>query len=56
VIEEFAHLMSDPAHLAFEVATTLIIEGIGFGLAWPFIKRKVRKHDREAHGVRTDDN
>lgn len=45
------HMLSDPAHMAFEVISTLVIEGIGLGLAWPFIKRRIRKHDRDTHGV-----
>lgn len=49
MIDEFIHLISDPAHLAFEVATTIIIEGLFLTLLWPFVKRAIVKHDREKH-------
>jgi len=49
VIREFLHLLSDPAHLAFEVTTTLLIEGLGAALGWPIIKRLIRRHDRREH-------
>lgn len=49
MIHEFMHLISDPAHLAFEVTTTLAIEAIGLRLAWPIIRRKIAQHDREEH-------
>lgn len=47
---EFMHMVTDPAHLAFEVFSTLLIEVVGLGLAWPVIKRLVRRHDRRNHG------
>lgn len=50
-MSELTHLLTDPAHMAFEVLSTLIIEGIGAGIAWPFIKRRIRKHDKDVHQV-----
>lgn len=49
MLAEFMHLLSDPAHMAFEVVSTLLIEGVGATLAWPLIKRAVRRHDRREH-------
>ena len=56
-------LVTDPAHLAYEVLTTALIEGLILGLLWPLIKRRIRReveaehtvldieHGVEAHGV-----
>lgn len=50
VAETYTQLMTDPAHLAFEVTLTLI-QDVGIGLiAWPLIKRAVRRHDAKKHG------
>lgn len=42
---EFLHLLTDPAHWAFEAATDLVFGGVGvfFGRFW------VRAHDRKHH-------
>jgi len=44
------HLVSDPAHLFFEVFSTLVIDILFLGVCWPFVKRLVRRHDRKVHG------
>ncbi len=55
-IEEFAHLASDPAHLAFEVATTIVIEGILLGLLWPLVKRHIHRDIAHEHAKIEDEH
>lgn len=47
--ETYTELMTDRAHLLFEITLT-VIQDVGIGLiAWPLIKRTVRKHDAKKH-------
>lgn len=46
---EYRALITDPAHLLLEATLILAVDGILLGIAVPFIKRAVRKHDREEH-------
>lgn len=46
---EYVHLLHDPAHIAFELTLMFIID---LSLV-PFIKRAVRKHDKEKHSEAT---
>jgi len=51
VAETFLNLLSDKNHWAFEIVTT-IVQDVGIGLvAWPLIKRAVRRHDAHKHGA-----
>lgn len=43
ILREYAHLMSDPAHLMAEVSLMLIIDVLFLGLLWPLIKRRLSK-------------
>ena len=56
-LNHFMELVSDPAHLAFEVFTTIVMEVVILGFLWPvilhFIKREHRKIDTE-HGFTHD--
>lgn len=50
----FLELVTDPAHLAFEVFTTLVLEILILGLLWPVIARRIRREHRTIdaeHGV-----
>lgn len=49
--ETYTQLMSDPAHLGFEMTLT-IIQDVLIGLVlWPLIKRVIRRHDRKTHKI-----
>lgn len=50
-INEYLSLLTDPAHIAFELTLTAIIDGLLLGIAWPLAKRAVRKHDIKHHSV-----
>jgi len=50
MLDEFMHMVSDPAHLAFEFFSTVVFDVIILGVAWPFVKRFVRRHDKRVHG------
>lgn len=47
-LSHFMELVSDPAHLAFEVFTTLVMEVAILGFLWPLIRRSIR---REHHRI-----
>jgi hypothetical protein len=47
MIGELLHLLTDPAHWAFEVVTDLILGAVG-ALA---VRPLVRRHDRRHHSV-----
>lgn len=49
MIEEATHILLDPGHMIAEVVSHLIIETVLLGIAVPFIKRAVRRHDRIHH-------
>lgn len=49
IAETYLQLMTDRPHLMFEITLTLI-QDVGIGLiAWPLIKRAVRRHDERKH-------
>lgn len=47
--ETYLDLLSDPAHWAFELTLMLLFDGLLLGLAWPLVKRAVRRHDERHH-------
>jgi hypothetical protein len=47
--EEYRELITDPAHLLLEATLIVAIDGLLLGLAVPFVRRWIRKHDREHH-------
>lgn len=47
--ETFWTLLHDSAHWEFEIFLMLIFDGLVGALAWPLIKRAVRRHDRKKH-------
>ena len=49
MLDEYLHIVSDPAHMAAEITFMLLVDVLLLGLVWPFIKRAIRKHDRENH-------
>jgi hypothetical protein len=56
--DHFMELVTDPAHLAFEVFTTFILEIVILGLLLPLIARRIRREHRQIdieHGVNHDD-
>lgn len=57
-LDHFMELATDPAHLAFEVFTTLVLEVLILGLLWPVIARRIR-HEHNVidaeHGVDHND-
>ena len=46
MIQEFIHLLKDPAHWAFEILLIIIFDGIIGLLLWPHIKQFI-KHIKE---------
>ena len=54
-MDEFLHgyteLLTDPAHLAYEITLIIMIDVLLVGFAWPFIKRGIRRHDKTHHPV-----
>lgn len=48
--ERYLDLLTDPAHWAFEITVTVIVDIIIIGMMIPFIRRAVRRHDEEHHG------
>jgi hypothetical protein len=52
--DHFMELVTDPAHLAFEVFTTFVLEIVILGLLLPLIARRIRREHRKIdveHGV-----
>ena len=49
VTEEYVDLLTDPAHLAYEVTLIVLIDVLLLGFAWPFIKKAVARHDKKHH-------
>lgn len=48
-MDEYLHLMTDPAHMAVE-ATFIVLVDVVFGLLlWPLAKRLIRRHDNSVH-------
>lgn len=57
-LTHFLELATDPAHLAFEVATTFVLEILILGLLWPLIARRIRREHKTIdaeHGVNHND-
>jgi len=48
-VNEFLHLLGDPAHWAFEITTDLILAGVAYLLG----RIGLRRHDRTIHGIAT---
>lgn len=48
---EYKHLVTDPAHLGLELTLIIIIDVLIGMLAWPLIKKAVRRHDTRVHGT-----
>lgn len=48
-LSEYAHLMSDPAHIAVEVTFIFLVDVLIGMVAWPIVKRLVKRHDRDHH-------
>lgn len=48
-LNHLAELTTDPAHLAFEVLTTAVIEGLILSLFWPLIKRHIHRDIATEH-------
>lgn len=51
ILDHYREIMTDPAHLMAEVSLMLIVDVLFMGVMWPFIRRMVRRHDREIHGT-----
>lgn len=49
VAETFVELLKNPGHWEFEIFTTIVQDVVLLGLAWPAIKRAVRRHDERKH-------
>lgn len=47
--ETYWELMKDPAHWLFELTLIVIFDVIIGAIAWPFIKRWIKEHDRKKH-------
>jgi NhaP-type Na+/H+ or K+/H+ antiporter len=50
----FMELMTDPAHLAFEVATTIIFALLAQLVTWPVVARRIRREHTKIdaeHGI-----
>lgn len=50
IAETYMELMTDRAHLLFEITLTVIQDVIIGMVLWPLAKRAVRRHDRDVHG------
>ncbi len=51
ILHAYLHLLTDVPHLMVELTFMLVVDVFVLGIAWPFIKRWIRKHDREHHDV-----
>lgn len=49
IAETFLELITDANHWGFEIVATLIQDVIILGLAWPFLKRAIARHDLKKH-------
>jgi hypothetical protein len=47
--EEYINLITDPAHLMLELTLIIVIDVIIGMVAWPFIKKWIKEHDRKKH-------
>ena len=48
--DQYIELLSNPAHWAFEITLIVLIDIILLGVAWPIIKKMIRRHDNVVHG------
>ena len=48
---EYLHLITDPAHLALEFTMVIMVDVILLGMAWPLVKRAIRRHDKKFHDI-----
>lgn len=48
-IDQYLHLLGNPAHWAFELTLIVLIDILILGLAYPFIKAWIANHDRTKH-------
>lgn len=49
-LDEYFHLLTNPAHIAFELTLMLIIDVLIIAIIWPKLKAYViRRHDKEFH-------
>ena len=55
IAETYTQLMTDPAHLAFEITLTLIQDVLIGLLLWPAIRRGIVKHDKKHHPMKGGD-
>lgn len=46
---EYLHVVSDPAHILAEVTFIIVVDGLLLGLAIPFVRRAIRRHDATHH-------
>ena len=47
--DKYLELLGDPAHWAFEITVTVIVDLIIIGLLWPLVVRWVKRHDETHH-------
>ena len=50
--DSYVDLITDPAHLLLEATLILVIDVIIGMIAWPFIKKWIKEHDRKKHAHR----
>ncbi len=43
-MNEFFQLLRNPAHWAFEIFVTVLVEGLILGLCWPFLRKHYLHH------------
>lgn len=48
--EQYLHLLSNPAHWMFEITLVILIDLLVLGVGWRYVKKWVKRHDREHHG------
>jgi hypothetical protein len=56
--EHLAEMLTDPAHLAFEVVTTVILALLAQVVTWPVVLRRIRREHKiidSEHGVDHND-
>lgn len=49
-MQEYLELLSNPAHWAFEITLIILIDILLIGIAWPIVKKMIRRHDKVVHG------
>ncbi len=51
MLHEYLHIVSDPAHILAELTYIALFDIVIGAMLWPLIKRAVRRHDRDEHGI-----